>query len=95
MSDVEVGAFLSGGVDSGAVTAVAAQHMPGMKSFTCGFDLSSASGMELNFDERAQADPREHPDEAQRAPRAQRVWRRGMHRLRGLTGPNASSALSA
>lgn len=56
MSDVEVGAFLSGGVDSGAVTAVAAEHMPGMKSFTCGFDLSSASGMELNFDERAQAE---------------------------------------
>jgi len=56
MSDVEVGTFLSGGVDSAAVTAVAAANLPGMKSFTCGFDLSSASGMELNFDERAQAE---------------------------------------
>ncbi|MHC1753259.1 asparagine synthase (glutamine-hydrolyzing) [Humidesulfovibrio sp.] len=56
MSDVEVGSFLSGGVDSAAVTAVAATSLPGMKSFTCGFDLSSASGMELNFDERAQAE---------------------------------------
>jgi len=53
VSDVEVGAYLSGGMDSGTITAVAARSLPNMRTFTCGFDLSSASGIELNFDERA------------------------------------------
>lgn len=56
VSDVDVGAYLSGGMDSGAITAIAASQLPYMKSFTCGFDLSSASGMELSFDERSIAE---------------------------------------
>lgn len=56
VADVEVGAYLSGGMDSGAVTSVAARHFPNLKSFTAGFDLSSASGLELGFDERAKAE---------------------------------------
>jgi asparagine synthase (glutamine-hydrolysing) len=56
VSDVEVGAYLSGGIDSGAITAVAARQIPNLKTFTCGFDLSSASGIELAFDERAKAE---------------------------------------
>src|SRR6266550_7375013 len=56
VSDVEVGAYLSGGMDSGAVTSVAARHFKNLKSFTAGFDLSSASGLELGFDERAKAE---------------------------------------
>lgn len=56
VSDVDVGAYLSGGMDSGAVTAIAAKQLPYMKTFTCGFDLSSASGIELSFDERAAAE---------------------------------------
>jgi len=56
ISDVEIGAYLSGGMDSGAITAVASSQHPYIKSFTCGFDLSSASGMELSFDERAAAE---------------------------------------
>ena len=56
VSDVELGAYLSGGMDSGSITAVAAQAFPYLKSFTCGFDLSSASGIELGFDERAKAE---------------------------------------
>jgi asparagine synthase (glutamine-hydrolysing) len=56
VSDVEVGAYLSGGMDSGAITAIASSEHPYIKSFTCGFDLSSASGMELSFDERAAAE---------------------------------------
>jgi len=56
VSDVEVGAYLSGGLDSGAITAIAAQSQPFLKSFTCGFDLHSASGMELAFDERRKAE---------------------------------------
>ncbi len=56
MGDVEIGAYLSGGIDSGAITAVASQHLPNMRSFTGGFDLHSASGLELSFDEREAAE---------------------------------------
>jgi len=56
VSDVEIGAYLSGGIDSGSITAVASASLPNMKSFTCGFDLSSATGLELGFDEREQAE---------------------------------------
>lgn len=56
VSDVEIGAYLSGGVDSGSITAIASQELPDLKSFTVGFDLSSASGIELAFDERSKAE---------------------------------------
>jgi asparagine synthase (glutamine-hydrolysing) len=56
VSDVELGTYLSGGVDSGTVTAIAAKKHPYLKTFTIGFDLTSASGLELAFDERAQAE---------------------------------------
>lgn len=56
VSDVELGVYLSGGMDSGSITAVAAKSFPYLKTFTCGFDLSSASGIELAFDERAKAE---------------------------------------
>ena len=56
VSDVELGAYLSGGMDSGSITAVAAQSFANLKTFTCGFDLSSASGIELAFDERVKAE---------------------------------------
>jgi asparagine synthase (glutamine-hydrolysing) len=56
VSDVELGAYLSGGMDSGSITAVAASLFPYLKTFTCGFDLSSASGIELGFDERVRAE---------------------------------------
>ncbi|KAG1702757.1 Asparagine synthetase [glutamine-hydrolyzing] 1 [Nymphon striatum] len=56
MSDVEVSSYLSGGMDSGSITAVAAKILPFMRTFTCGFDLTSASGAELNFDERKVAE---------------------------------------
>lgn len=56
VTDVELGSYLSGGMDSGSITAIAAQTYPYMKTFTCGFDLHSASGMELSFDEREKAE---------------------------------------
>jgi asparagine synthase (glutamine-hydrolysing) len=56
ISDVPINAYLSGGIDSGAITMIARQFLPHMKTFTIGFDLSSASGLELSFDERAQAE---------------------------------------
>jgi asparagine synthase (glutamine-hydrolysing) len=56
VADVPVGSYLSGGMDSGSITAVAAMHLPRLTTFTGGFDLSSASGLELGFDEREQAE---------------------------------------
>lgn len=56
VSDVEIGSYLSGGMDSGAVTCVAANNFRNLKTFTGGFDLSSASGLELGFDERQKAE---------------------------------------
>ncbi len=56
VADVELGAYLSGGMDSGTVTSLAARELPHMRTFTCGFDLSSASGIELGFDERQKAE---------------------------------------
>ena len=56
VSDVEIGAYLSGGVDSGSITAIAARNFPNMKSFTIGFDVSSASGLEQGWDERPNAE---------------------------------------
>jgi asparagine synthase (glutamine-hydrolysing) len=56
VSDVPVGSYLSGGMDSGSITAVAVRHVPRLTTFTGGFDLSSASGMELGFDERQSAE---------------------------------------
>lgn len=56
VSDVELGCYLSGGIDSSSITSIASKSMPGLKTFTCGFDLSSASGIELSFDERPKAE---------------------------------------
>ena len=56
VTDVELGCYLSGGMDSGSITAVAAHSIADLKTFTCGFDLSSASGIELAFDERVAAE---------------------------------------
>jgi len=56
VSDVEVGAYLSGGIDSSSVCCLASENLDHLKTFTCGFDLHSASGMELNYDERDRAE---------------------------------------
>lgn len=56
ITDVDLGSYLSGGMDSGSITAVAATSFPYLNTFTCGFDLSSASGIELGFDERTKAE---------------------------------------
>jgi asparagine synthase (glutamine-hydrolysing) len=55
-ADVEVGVHLSGGMDSGSITAVASDALPWLPSFTVGFDLRSAAGLELGFDEREKAE---------------------------------------
>ena len=56
VGDVELGCYLSGGMDSGSIAAVATKSVSNLKTFTCGFDLSSASGIELAFDERQRAE---------------------------------------
>jgi asparagine synthase (glutamine-hydrolysing) len=45
-SDVPVGAFLSGGVDSAAVCALAAETRPGMPTFTAAFEREGYSEIE-------------------------------------------------
>jgi asparagine synthase (glutamine-hydrolysing) len=56
VSDVPVGSYLSGGMDSGSIVSVATRSTPRLTTFTGGFDLSSASGLELGFDERSHAE---------------------------------------
>jgi asparagine synthase (glutamine-hydrolysing) len=56
ISDVPVGSYLSGGMDSGSLTAIASQHIKRMTTFTAGFDMSSVTGVEANYDERREAE---------------------------------------
>ncbi len=56
ISDVPLGIYLSGGMDSGTITAVACQHIPRLMTFTSGFDMSQVSGFEATFDERKDAE---------------------------------------
>jgi asparagine synthase (glutamine-hydrolysing) len=54
--DVEIGSYLSGGIDSGTIASIASRSIPRLKTFTIGFDLNSASGLELAFDEREKSE---------------------------------------
>jgi len=56
VADVPVGSYLSGGMDSGSITAVASTHIPRLATFTCGFDMSEVTGVEANYDERRDAE---------------------------------------
>ena len=56
MSDVPLGSYLSGGMDSASIVAAASARIPRLMTFTGGFDLTSVNGLELVFDERADAE---------------------------------------
>ena len=56
ISDVEVGGYLSGGMDSGSIVAVAGRSIPRLHTFTCGFDMTNVDGIEQGFDERQNAE---------------------------------------
>ncbi len=52
MSDVPVGSYLSGGIDSGSIATIASQNYKDLQTFTVGFDTKDASILEQAFDER-------------------------------------------
>jgi asparagine synthase (glutamine-hydrolysing) len=52
VGEVPIGSFLSGGMDTGAITAVASRSLPGLHTFTAGFEVSQVSPEEQLFDER-------------------------------------------
>ena len=56
ISDVPIGAYLSGGMDSGSVVSLASQKVPRMQTFTAGFEMSRVDGLEVDFDERRAAE---------------------------------------
>ncbi|HXH18993.1 MAG TPA: asparagine synthase (glutamine-hydrolyzing), partial [Chitinophagales bacterium] len=56
VADVPVGSYLSGGMDSGSITAIASKHVERLMTFTCGFDMSEVTGVEANYDERKDAE---------------------------------------
>ncbi|MBD3352163.1 MAG: asparagine synthase (glutamine-hydrolyzing), partial [Candidatus Lokiarchaeota archaeon] len=56
ISDVPVGSYLSGGLDSGSITTVASGEVDRLSTFTCGFDMNRVAGVEVNYDERRAAE---------------------------------------
>ena len=56
IADVPVGSYLSGGMDSGSITAIASKNVNRLSTFTCGFDMSEVTGVEANYDERRDAE---------------------------------------
>ncbi len=56
VSDVPVGSYLSGGMDSASIAAVASRKVERLPTFTCGFDMNEVTGRESNFDERRDAE---------------------------------------
>ncbi len=56
IADVPVGSYLSGGIDSGSIAVIASKHIKRLSTFTCGFDMSSVTGVEANYDERRDAE---------------------------------------
>ncbi|MBY0384910.1 asparagine synthase (glutamine-hydrolyzing), partial [bacterium] len=55
VSDVPVGCYLSGGMDSGSIASIASQFKKNLKTFCIGFDTQGASALEVNFDETQRA----------------------------------------
>jgi asparagine synthase (glutamine-hydrolysing) len=55
VSDVELASYLSSGLDSSSVVASAVPRLNRLTTFSTGFDVSEAEGIEIGFDESAAA----------------------------------------
>ena len=60
MSDVPVATYLSGGMDTGTITAVAGRHLPELMTFSGGFLMDGAPEYLRNYDEREAAAKMSH-----------------------------------
>ncbi len=56
VADVPVGAYLSGGIDSGSIVSIASSDLERLHTFTCGWHMEGVEGPEAMFDERSQAE---------------------------------------
>ena len=56
ISDVPVGSYLSGGMDSASLSIFASSHVKRLYTFTAGFEMSEVNGIESGFDERLDAE---------------------------------------
>lgn len=56
VSDVPIGSYLSGGLDSSSIALVASRSIPRLMTFTGGFDTEPVTGFEAVFDERRDAE---------------------------------------
>jgi asparagine synthase (glutamine-hydrolysing) len=56
VSDVSVGSYLSGGMDSGSISVMASKHVNRLYTFTAGFEMSEVHGVEVGYDERIDAE---------------------------------------
>ena len=56
VSDVPIGSYLSGGMDSGSLSVLASKHVNRLYTFTAGFEMSDVHGNEAGYDERLDAE---------------------------------------
>ena len=50
--EINIGCYLSGGMDSGTITSISSEFHEDLKTFTIGYDTNSMSGIEIIEDER-------------------------------------------
>ena len=56
VSDVKIGSYLSGGIDSSSITHIASKKINNFDTFNCGFEKKLISKKERNFDETLKAE---------------------------------------
>jgi asparagine synthase (glutamine-hydrolysing) len=56
LSDVPIASYLSGGMDTGSITAIARPHLGRLHTFSGGFDLNNVAAVEHGVDERTAAE---------------------------------------
>ena len=56
VSDVKIGSYLSGGIDSSSITYIASKKIDNFDTFNCGFETKLVSKKERNFDETLKAE---------------------------------------